>query len=159
MPYAIRLSRGVDESTHSFSQLLQEFSTGLFLIASEKKLLPGDNDCAFARFQTHTKFAREAAECGEHQSARMPPKARQGDALTCGLHAQRRMQMPRQLEARALRCIGLVAAHKRAQRIRFCDCVEPPFSGRFTRMAIMIATYQHHFNHRMQRSEGSEIVI
>ena len=87
MPYAIRLWRRVGKNTHSFSRLLPEFSTDLFLIKSTKKLLPGDNDGAFSEFQAHAKFAREAAKRGQYQTVRMLPKARQSDALASGLHA------------------------------------------------------------------------
>lgn len=67
--------------------------------------------------------------------------------------------MPRQFEASARRSIGLVAALKRAQCIRFGHRAEPPFGGSFTGMAIMIAAHQYHLDVTVTRSEGSEVVI
>lgn len=61
MPYAIRLWREVDKSTHSFSRLLPEFSTDLYrsiIVARDEKVVVRRQRLRFLQISDARKICR-----------------------------------------------------------------------------------------------------
>ncbi len=159
MPRGTRLNADVAKITHSLRRVFIEFSTALFAIFNCVEVLSGDHNGAFSAFQLYLEIAGETAKRGQNDAICVLPEARQCHAFARGLYAQRRVQMSRQLNAGAIGFSWLMAAGKRAQRIRLSDDVQTPIRGRIASVAIMIAAYKIYINVPVSRSECSEIAI